>query len=158
MRLLAPLICLTLFACPPPTPVVDAGPEDSGFIDAGHDAGRPPRPEAGTDAGWVNVPIAQWCVSNATARCWRDIRCGRIDSSLLDNCVADKSLTCDSSAYVRSNAEGRHLYDVATAVRCLNAFDTGSCEDTPAACASVSVPYPLPASASPAPDAKATAR
>lgn len=137
MRRLAPVLFAALFACPPPAKM-DAGMpvEDSGVPDAGHDAGRPVR-DAGFDAGWENVPEAQWCRSQALARCWRDLRCGRIDETLIEDCAYRASLGCDTALYLASAAAGRHTYDPARAADCLDAYDHGSCEDRPAACAGV---------------------
>jgi hypothetical protein len=140
MRLLATALCsLVLLACPKPVdPMVDSGMpwEDAGQPDAGRDAGRTPR-DAGVDAGWVNVPEADWCRANATAKCWRDIRCVRIGEARLDTCVQTRSFGCDTNAYLRGSAEGRHLYDPIQAARCLNAYDRGSCETTPSECDTV---------------------
>ncbi|MBL8950967.1 MAG: hypothetical protein JNK82_09340, partial [Myxococcaceae bacterium] len=146
MRLSAFIACLALCACPPPpegpldSGAVDSGtgePDDAGELDAGHDAGRPPRPDAGVDAGWVNVPEAQWCRSLALARCWRDARCLRIDQTRIDDCVARNLVTCDNAAYVLGSSYGMHRYDADAGAACLNAHDYGSCEQTPAACGSV---------------------
>ena len=144
MRLLA-LTCLVLCACPPPAEPVDSGvedsghgePEDAGPIDAGHDAGRPPRPDAGVDAGWVNVTEAQWCQSLALARCWRDLRCLRIDATRIDDCVARNLQTCDNAAYLTGSRFGMHHFDPDAGAACLNAYDYGSCEQVPDACGTV---------------------
>ncbi len=145
MRRSALIACLALSACPRPTEPVDSGmmevdsgedPIDSGF-DAGRDAGRPPRPDAGVDAGWVNVAESQWCRSLAYAKCWRDVRCLRIDATRIDDCVARNLTGCDSTVYTMGSALGMHRYDIDAGVHCLNAYDQGSCELTPAACAHV---------------------
>src|SRR5882757_741870 len=109
MRL--PLIAvLALCACPHPTEPDSGQPDSGGDVDAGHDAGRPQH-DAGVDAGWVSVAIADWCHDLSTAICWRDIRCGRIDETLLTACIARVSLGCDSAGYQRSVTEGRSGYD-----------------------------------------------
>jgi len=146
MRLLALVVCLALCACPPPV-IPDAGPTDSGTveedagsdagIDAGRDAGRPPRPDAGVDAGWVNVPESEWCRSLAYAKCWRDIRCLRIDETRIADCVARNLVGCDSSVYTLGSSLGLHRYDGDAGARCLNAYDTGSCERVPDECSRV---------------------
>ena len=137
--LLAVLSSLALLACPRPPDKVDSGmPEVDAGSDAGYDAGRPVR-DAGFDGGWGSVAIADWCRARATALCWRDIRCGRTDVTLIDTCLATRSFGCDSSAYVRSNAEGRHAYDPVQAGKCLDAHDRGSCEANPAECLGVFV-------------------
>src|SRR4051812_41535229 len=89
-------LVLFLAACPtPPVPPPDSGMDvDSGMtVDAGRDAGHPVH-DAGVDAGWVDVPEAQWCRAFATARCWLDLRCGRIDEALLSDCI-DRHLEGD---------------------------------------------------------------
>jgi len=98
------------------------------------DAGKPPPHDAGVDAGWAPVPEAQWCHAQATARCWRDLRCGRIDGTLVDDCIARTEITCDTSAYVTSGMQGRHTYDPMQAAKCLDGYDWGSCELLPSDC------------------------
>src|SRR5437868_2979904 len=116
MRLsLAAAFCLALLACPKPPELTDSGMpmEDAGGgpPDSGHDAGRTVRDAGPPDAGWSRVEISDWCRSRATAQCWRDIRCGRTDLSLIDACIAAKTFGCDQGAYIRSNMEGRHAFD-----------------------------------------------
>jgi hypothetical protein len=149
MRLcLLPLACAALLACPAPVEVMDSGlPIDSGSMDAGQDAGHPPH-DAGFDAGWQSVPETLWCHSLATARCWRSLRCGSIDDTLLSDCIARGEFGCDSVAYVRSGAEGRHSYDPVRAARCLDAFDWGNCQANPPQCAQVFIGRTLPTSPS----------
>lgn len=133
-------VCLALLACPRTPDVPDSGMpvEDSGTptMDAGRDAGRPVR-DAGVDAGWGMVQISDWCRARATAQCWRDVRCGRTDVSLLDTCISTKQHGCDSAAYALSSSQGRHTYDPMQAGKCLDGYDYGSCEALPAACQGV---------------------
>lgn len=125
--------------CPTPMPTPDAAmPEvDSGVPDAGPpDAGRPPRDAGIPDAGFTAAPIDSWCQLRARAECSRDLRCGRLSASTYDGClIAHSSIaTCDQTAYSRGVAERRIQYLETEGVRCLNAFGSGSCEDTPISC------------------------
>jgi hypothetical protein len=117
---------------------MDAGAVDSGSDagrDAGHDAGHT-RFDAGYDAGFTFVPVDQWCNWQRYAQCWRDYRCGRIDETLIDNCVARKLPNCDPLGYAYSVGAGKLAFDSVQAARCLNAYTLG-CEETPSECASV---------------------
>jgi hypothetical protein len=108
-------------------------------MDAGHDGGHPPRPDAGFDAGFTDVPVADWCADNALAQCERDERCGRIDDNTLPLCLTSKSVSCDPVGYSRSVADGRLSYDSMKAADCLNSYSHGSCELTPDVCNTVFV-------------------
>ena len=71
------LLALALLtACPAVvTPGQDAGPTGDAGRDGGVDAG-PQKKDAGPpDAGFENVPLADWCASRATALCRRQLRC-----------------------------------------------------------------------------------
>ena len=141
MRLLPLTLGALLCACPSPTPGIDAGPVDSGSDAGKADAGKPDsgmKVDAGpVDAGFVNVPISAWCQDLALAQCTRDLRCYRLAAANLPECIALKSQPCDQTAYTRAVAEGRLQYLAPKAADCLNAHASGSCEETPAACAVV---------------------
>jgi hypothetical protein len=135
----APFICAALlsfaFACGSRS-LADAGwpDEDAGDDDAGLDAGRP-RPDAGPfDAGFTAVAIEDWCRLDATAQCLRSMRCTRLDATLFNACLTRALMRCDDFALRRSVHEGRLAYAPTAAAACINAYASGSCESTPAAC------------------------
>jgi hypothetical protein len=143
VRSLVPLaVAVSLFlGCPPPTPTPDASvmePDDAG-TDAGVDAGRPPRDAGTPDAGFTAAPSDDWCELKALAECHRDVRCGRLRLDAVPGCVLVRTSVpqCDQTAISRGVNEGRQVYLESEAVRCLNAFASGSCEETPFACTSV---------------------
>lgn len=137
MSLRLPLLAaVLLMACPPPPPGDDGGVPDDAGLDAGSDAGR----DAGTprpDAGFGDVPLEVWCESRATALCRRDRRCLRISDAGVDGCHARRLAECDQLGLLNSAARGRLQYLPAQAGDCLDGHDRGSCEEAPAACASV---------------------
>ncbi len=114
--------------------------QDSGtFTDGGRDAGRDAGvPDAGPiDAGFQDIDIAQWCAARALAECFRDVRCLRIGDGGVEECVHRKTLLCDQAAFTLAVTTGRLQYLKPQATACLNGFNSGSCEDAPAACADI---------------------
>ena len=131
--------CCALLACTPlPQPDGGTPPTDSGADeDAGVDAGAP-APDAGTpDAGRAPVPAAEWCLAKAQAECERDVRCLRLDPARIAECVGRIVPTCDQAAYTRAVARGSLRYEPDAGAACLDAYGSGSCEATPAACANL---------------------
>lgn len=137
LRLLTTLLALTLTACPPqPTPDASVEPPDAA-VDAGPtDAGRPPRDAGTPDAGFTAAPIESWCQQLALADCTRDVRCGRLTDAGFAGCLtlATAPARCDQAAYTRGVREFRVQYLEAEALRCLNGYAHGSCEDAPDGC------------------------
>lgn len=126
----------------PPAPVPDSGvPEvDAGQPDAGApDAGRPPRDAGMPDAGFLQAPIESWCALRARAECGRDLRCGRLSQAGFSGCLLTRSniATCDQTALQRGVQELRSQYLEVEAVRCLDGYGTGSCEELPLPCTTV---------------------
>lgn len=133
------LLALALLtACPAVvTPGQDAGPTGDAGRDGGVDAG-PQKKDAGPpDAGFENVPLADWCASRATALCRRQLRCLQSADAGLERCLTLRLEECDQAALNVSAALGRLQYLPSAAGDCLDAYDTGACSGTPTACATV---------------------
>lgn len=134
-RLLLSLVVLA--GCPQPVTTPDASVEDSGVeLDAGVDAGRPPRDAGIPDAGFAAAPVEAWCALRAAAECDRDRRCGRLSSAGLAGCIQQRTFpsACDQPALTRGVSEHRLQYLEVEGVTCLNGFASGSCEELPPAC------------------------
>ena len=140
---LLPSVLVLIAGCPAPPTVIDSGVVevvDAGLPDGGlPDAGRPPRDAGIPDAGFTAALIENWCTDQALARCSRDVRCGRLSQAGFAGCMLIRTSVaqCDQQAFVRGVQGRRTQYLESEAVRCLNGFAMGSCEETPLSCGNV---------------------
>lgn len=134
MRRLLVIAAVWLTACPPPAVTPDASVDDH---DAGvPDAGRPPRDAGTPDAGFTDAPVESWCALQALAQCSRDVRCGRVADAGFAGCLllATSPAQCEQLALTRGVREFRIQFLPTEALRCLNGYAAGSCEETPDGC------------------------
>src|SRR5205823_795878 len=78
--------------------------------------------------------IDSWCQTLAFASCERDVRCKNVQVAKLADCMARLELSCDQAAYSSAVKSGRLQYFPNQGARCLDAYGSGSCIDSPAAC------------------------
>lgn len=133
VRRLFALTAVFLFACP-----VAPQPDASVEFDAGFDAGVPDagRRDAGVDAGRTEAPVESWCALKTLAECERAQRCGRLSDAGFAGCLlaGEHPSRCDQLATTLGVREFRVQYLEAEALRCLNGYARGSCEETPDGC------------------------
>ncbi|MFL5322432.1 MAG: hypothetical protein ACJ790_22425 [Myxococcaceae bacterium] len=140
LRSTLPFALLLLAACGSHNEPTDAGTdqpvdEDSGTTDnPTPDSGHPGRDAGVKDAGFEDVPVSQWCDSQAWALCMRDVRCLRRSPSKFSQCVSEQRALCDQVAYSGAVAQNRVEYSSGYAASCLNGYAEGSCTDVPADC------------------------
>lgn len=133
-RLLA-VTSVLLLACPA-QPLPDAAVELDAGVDAGTpDAGRPPR-DAGLDAGRTGAPVEAWCALKTRAECERARRCGRLTDAGLAGCLLAGAhpSRCDQLATTLGVRQFRVQYLEREALRCLEGYARGSCEEVPDGC------------------------
>ncbi len=133
--LLSLWLLLALSACgggPGPGPDASTGDAATELDGGGADAGGK---DGGTkDAGFGPVPIERYCESKAWAECAREQRCLALQPARFEACTRRKALLCQQAEYTSAVRGGRLQYFSAQAAQCLNAYATGACTGTPAAC------------------------
>jgi hypothetical protein len=85
-------------------------------------------PDAGPpfDAGFVSVPLTDWCASQAEAVCTWFERCGRLDEAQRADCATIEAFGCLQPIYDEL-ADGGSAYDPAKAAACLDVIAASDC-------------------------------